>query len=327
MGLFPAYGRYVQFCHDQGSDIIGGTRLYAEKIQEAEGRRIPIIHDIAHKIANLLKIEAEELGWAEFAEKAAQSKQRLQFTKLAAFCAPNQRSKARYMNLDEQTDWGKTILAYLDKTIDEQSRVKPLREKKSQAALQELLEQVGWVRDYRGMLIEMSELLLVGKIVRHQIRVEGMHGKTVEELEKKLNDLEVGERANQFAGKLIDFVTSQVEGIEQVTLGSTEIIESSFGKLKQLMDEDTKNGFTAYILSLAACIGKLDFETVQAALRTCSAKQVKDWTTENVGETIYTQRRRLFNPFRRRKKKEVSRVQINGVTDHAGIPDGQVVNL
>ena len=59
----------------------------------------------------------------------------------------------------------------------------------------------------------------------------------------------------------------------------------------------TKDGFTPFILSLAACLGKLDLETVRAALSTCSKKQVKAWATTNVGDTIYSQRRRLFNPF------------------------------
>src|SRR3972149_995799 len=33
-------GRYGQFCHDRGSDIISGTRLYAANIQATEGRQI-----------------------------------------------------------------------------------------------------------------------------------------------------------------------------------------------------------------------------------------------------------------------------------------------
>jgi len=142
-----------------------------------------------------------------------------------------------------------------------------------------------------------------------------------------LQDLAVGERANQFAGNIIDFVIEQAKGIEEVALGSTEIIESSFGKMKQLMDEDTKDGFTPFVLSLSACIGKLDLDIVQAALRNCSKKQVKAWAATNVGETIYSQRRRLFNPFRKRKKKPESLVEADRGLDYSGIFNDQVVNL
>lgn len=37
------------------------TRLYAQNAHETEDRKIPVMHDIAHKIANLLAVEAEEL--------------------------------------------------------------------------------------------------------------------------------------------------------------------------------------------------------------------------------------------------------------------------
>ncbi len=322
-------GRYRQFCHDQGSDIISATRLYAENIQATEGRQIPITHDIAHKIANLLAVEVEELRWAEFAKKAAKVKQKLQLTKWAPLCPPSQRSKARYMNLDEMVSWAKKNLAHLNKVTNEhqQTVTKNLCEKKSKEALEALLDQFGWIRSYEHIIQEVGELLLIGGIVRQKIRTEGLHKKTSEELEQALLNLTVGKRADQFAGKLIDFVTDQTKDLEQIALGSTEIIESSFGKMKQLMDEDTKDGFTPFILSLAACMGTLDLDTVQAALRTCSKKQVKAWAALNVGETVYSQRRRLFNPFRRRKKEQEPPASTDGGQDHTRIFNDQVVNL
>jgi hypothetical protein len=174
--------------------------------------------------------------------------------------------------------------------------------KKSETALKELLEKFGWVRSSEPMIKEISELLLIGGIVRHKIRTEGIHKKTAEELEKVLQELDVGNRADQFAGSILDFVAEQAKDLDQIGLGSTEIIESGFGKLKQLIDEDTKDGFTSFVLSLSACMGKLDLDTIQAALRTCNKKQVQTWAAKHIGETIYSQRRRLFNPFRKRKK-------------------------
>jgi len=322
-------GQYRQFCHDQGSDIVSATRLYAQGIYEAEGRKIPIMNDIAHKIANLLAVEVAELGWAEFALKASQMKQKLQWTKWAALCPPSQRSKARYMNLDELTGWANKMLDHLKKM--EHEHQKKIEQKscveKSEVELRELLEQFGWVRSSEAMIREVSEMLLIGRIVRQKIRTEHLHHKTAEELEQELQNLQVGVRADQFAGSLLDFVTDQAKDLDQVALGSTEIIESSFGKLKQLMDEDSKDGFTPFVLSLAACLGKLDLDTVQAALRTCNKKQVKEWATTNIGETIYSQRRRIFNPFKRQKRKREKLPQSDGGLHHTGFFSGNVVNF
>ena len=323
-------GRYAQFCHDQGSDLISGTRLYAQNIQATEGRQIPITNDIAHKIANLLSVETEELRWEEFTSKAAQVKQKLQLTKWAHLCPPSQRSKARYMNLDELVAWAKKILAYLDKMENEhkqEAEQSRFRLRRSDAMLKALLDQFGWVRSFEHMIQEVAELLLIGGIVRQKIRTEGLHKKTYEELDQALQDLAVGERANQFAGSLVDFVMEQTKDLEQVALGSTEIIESSFGKMKQLMDENTKDGFTPFVLSLAACMGKLDLKTVKAALLTYGKKHVRAWAAANVGETIYSQRRRLFNPFKKRKKERDHFAGLERGQDDSGIFNEQVVNL
>jgi hypothetical protein len=317
-------GQYIQLCHDQGGDIVCGTRQYAEYVRETEGRTVIITNDIAHKIANLLAVEAEELGWMEFARRAAELKRKLQFTKWAAYAPPNQRSKSRYMNLDELTDWGKRILKYLEEQEKTLVSHKDFCERKSRKAFQELLDRLGWVREYDRMLQEVSELLLVGRMVRQKVRVEGLHAKTVEELEREFQSLPVQERTDQFSGNIVDFLTEQTRDLKQVALGITEIIESSFGKLKQLMDEDSKDGFTPYILSLAACLGKMDLETVQAALRTCNKQQVKDWAMKNVGETVYSERRRLFNPF---KKQKTDFCAKDGGQDRTGIFTGNVVNF
>ena len=323
-------GQYRQFCHDQGSDIVSATRLYTQRVQESEGRKIPVMNDIAHKIANLLAVEAAELEWTEFASKASQMKQKLQWTKWAALCPPSQRSKARYMNLDELTCWANKILEHLKKMENEHQKKieqKNCEVKKSEADLRELLEQFGWVRSSESMIKEISEMLLIGRIVRQKIRTEHLHNKTAEELEQELQNLQVGARADQFAGSLLDFLIDQIKDLDQVALGSTEIIESSFGKLKQLMDEDSKDGFTPFVLSLAACMGKLDLSIVQAALQTCNKKQVKAWAATNIGETIYSQRRWLFNPFRKRKKKREKLPQGNGGQDHTGFFTGNAVNF
>ena len=58
------------------------------------------IYDIKHKGATLLKGELDkDETWKAFTQKAAQTKSQVQQTALAFLSPPNQRTKARYMNL------------------------------------------------------------------------------------------------------------------------------------------------------------------------------------------------------------------------------------
>jgi hypothetical protein len=45
-------------------------------------------------------------------------------------------------------------------------------------------------------------------------------------------------------------------------VGSSEVIESLFGKLKSLEQDQSKEGFTSLILGDAACVGKADADIV-----------------------------------------------------------------
>ena len=58
--------------------------------------------------------------------------------------------------------------------------------------------------------------------------------------------------------ELLDFVEQESKkvGKDERLLGTSEIIESVFGKMKRLEHDQAKSGFTVFILSLAAIVLK-----------------------------------------------------------------------
>jgi hypothetical protein len=51
-------------------------------------------------------------------------------------------------------------------------------------------------------------------------------------------------------------------------LGSSEVIESVFGKMKRLEQDQAQSGFTVFILGLVAIVAETTREVVQKALET-----------------------------------------------------------
>ena len=81
---------------DHGSDLKAGVERFCQEHPET-----CFIYDIKHKTAAVLKRElACDEAWLEFTRLAAQTKSRVQQTSLASLAPPNQRTKARYMNVD-----------------------------------------------------------------------------------------------------------------------------------------------------------------------------------------------------------------------------------
>jgi hypothetical protein len=126
---------------DHGSDLKAGIERFGAAHPETS-----LLYDIKHKTAAVLKRELEQDSrWSRFTQLAAQTKRQVQQTALAAFAPPNQRSKARYLNLEELIDWGQEVLTWLEA----HPATLPVAAS----------EKLTWVQDFRTARHEWQECL------------------------------------------------------------------------------------------------------------------------------------------------------------------------
>jgi hypothetical protein len=91
-----------QIISDHGSDVKSGIDRFWKAFPGTT-----FVYDITHKSATLLKRELDaDDRWKYFISNAASTRKKVQQTTLAAIAPPNQRSKARYMNVDTLIKWG-----------------------------------------------------------------------------------------------------------------------------------------------------------------------------------------------------------------------------
>jgi hypothetical protein len=281
-------GRFCQTCGDGGGEVTGGVKLFQEDAEQ-HGRVVRHMYDISHKLACLLKAEiAKNPQWKEFTAKAAASKLKLQLGEWGHLCSPNQRSKSRFMNMEQLMKWAMTMLDILNDPKDPEYK--------------NAVKHFTWVKKYEEMIKLIGELLTITEEIRHKIRTEGVTATTYSELYNRYLALPMSLRASNFCGKILDFFEKTTAGLHlgEYLLGTSEIIESLFGKLKFLIREDLKKGFTGSVLFAAACVGKVDEETVKKAMVTVFDQNVKEWVDKNIGETFVQKRRRCLG--RNRKK-------------------------
>jgi hypothetical protein len=145
---------------DQGSDIKAGIERFCNEHKET-----CYIYDIKHALAILLKKElANDQAWIEFTKKCSETKQLLQQTSLAALAPPNQRSKARYMNLDILVKWGVDICLFLNKSDEAIS---------TQFELNKVTEKLSWVKNYENNIQEWSNIMTIVSQTEDFIRKNG----------------------------------------------------------------------------------------------------------------------------------------------------------
>jgi hypothetical protein len=269
---------------DHGSDIKAGIDMFCHEHQQSS-----YLYDIKHKIAALLKRELkDEEAWNEFVKHATQSKQQVQQTSLAPFCPINQRTKARYMNVDRLVKWGLKVLTFFQEA---HPRVK---EKYDQKKINEKLE---WIIKFRDPLLEWQGLMQVVKTIERVVKTEGLYHNCHLNLKEKIR-LEVRtERVKKVGQELLDFV--EIESLKakpnERLVGSSEVIESVFGKLKMLEKEQDGSGFTGLILGIPAFVSTLTLEVVKEAIETVPTKKVHEWYKENIGQSLQSKRKEIFS--------------------------------
>jgi len=269
---------------DKGTDLHAGIQQFCQAHPETDD-----IYDLKHKTAAVLRQElADEPAWQEFSRRAAQTKRQVQQTALAALAPPQQKSKARYMNVDTLLDWGQTMRRWLDQApADRAAHFDPLQ----------VEAKLGWLSDFRPHLAEWQQLLADLTTIESFVRQEGLSASTGPDLNHHLPSLQVEtERTRQVRQQLLDFVTTQAAKAQpnERLLGSSEVIESVFGELKRIEQDQARSGFTGLLLSVAAMLSHTSTEVVQKALETVPTKTVLTWCQEKPGPSVQAQRREAF---------------------------------
>lgn len=268
---------------DHGSDVQAGvTRFLAAHPETCA------IYDIKHKTAAVLKHElAPDAAWQRFTRLAAQTKCQVQQTALAALAPPNQRTKARYMNVDRLIQWGHNMLTFLDQAPGTDSDAWDLAQVEA---------KLGWLTQFRKELAEWDELRQVITTTESFVRHHGLYRGAHTELQAHLQHLAHSERAQRVGSELVAFVAAEEAHakLDERLLGSTEVIESGFGKLKRLEQDQAKSGFTGLLLSLSAMVSTTTAEVVHKALETVPTQKVLAWCKEHLGRSVQAQRRAAF---------------------------------
>ncbi len=271
---------------DDGSDVKPGIEDFLK--EAAIGVRVL---DITHKAATLLKKELEnDTQWLEFIKLCSQTKSKVQQTELAPLAPPNQRSKCRYMNMEQLVGWVSKMQVFME---DVSGNLSKSGIKCSQKCFE---DHFSWVSEYDSEIKSYADMMSVVGFFRHTIRLGGIYQGIEVDLSEVLMNTPLTPRSSQIAGRLLDFVKEQEALVQKGKnlLGSTEVLESVFGKLKTLANFQGMKGFNSLVLGAAACVGKTDLQLVKSAMEQIPIKLVNQWEKENIGETLLSKRRRAL---------------------------------
>lgn len=219
--------------------------------------------------------------WRAFTGGVGQCRCEVQQTELAYLTPPAPKLKARFMNLGGLLAWGRRVLAVLRRP----------------APAGRLQQKLGWVAGFEGELAEWSQWQQVIDVAVKWVNTRGIYRGVSAQLKRQLAQLSgLGSSARELAARLCEFAAaqeSQARPRERLA-ASTEVLESCFGKFKQLEKQQSRGGFTQLLLGFGAQLARLTPPAVRDMLRASRTKDVVRWTRENLGTTVFAQRKMAF---------------------------------
>lgn len=283
-------GNIACICSDRGSDITRGIKDF--QITNPQARQI---FDTAHRVSNLLEsILEKSTKWKSFRESVTHARRRMQHSLVSGFLPPSPREKARYMNVDSLIIWSADMLLLMENP-----------ESLSESEMEELKKYVGWLTNYREDVAYWNRIVSIGTIARNLVREKGIHINIADSFEEAICNIKIGPRELEFADVISMFLLKQSEGVkpDERFIGSSEVLESLFGKIKYMEHEQTAFGFTSLILAAIAHVGPTDDKLISRAIAEVKLSHIEEWSAREIGESIQSKRRQKNKIIVKLKKK------------------------
>jgi hypothetical protein len=268
---------------DHGVDIAGGVSFF----QERHPKTVEI-YDAKHKAACLLKSRLEKNArWQELQQRIGQTRCAIQQTEMAFLVPPAPKPKARFMNLAPSLQWTENVLAVLRQ---------PPTVVSEQVTPERLEEKLGWLREFEADVAEWAEWQQVVNVTVEFVNRQGVYRGVARELRTKLRPHQEYFSSRCLAQELLAFVAKQARRVRpgERFPGSTEVLESCFGRFKQLEKQQSRGGFTSLVLGFGALLADATTQAVAQAMRQSPTKAILQWCADHLGTTLFARRQQAF---------------------------------
>jgi hypothetical protein len=157
-------------------------------------------------------------------------------------------------------------------------------------------EKLGWLNDYKDDIAGYAEMIELVQKVQQQVKQHGLSQTSRVDFENSIKDKVLTAPAHHLKEQIIDYLTREGEKIPdgQTLLGTSDIIESIFGKYKQYTVKSPLKEVGKMILTIPLCVTKITSQLVRNAMEFVSAMDVKEWADQLFGPSALSKRRAAF---------------------------------
>lgn len=244
--------------------------------------RIP---DVTHKISWIIQqLYQKDEQYIKYTKKLAHLRSSLCLSKLSYILPPAQRVHSRFMNLQPIIEWSKSILVLLKEGNISNSEQ----------------EKLGFVSDYKNFILELDAIITISKKTQKILKQEGLSKSNLIKIKKMFYKKKTFSKLMKFQEMIHEYLSETVKKSEELNskklLCTSDILESSFGKYKNYVNQNPSIGITDLCLTIPAFTEDVgDENLVQKAMEEIKVKELKEWKNANIGKSLFSMRKQILN--------------------------------
>lgn len=285
-------GTPIQIVSDHGRDI----KKAAEEYIKSAPRPIVYTYDITHKTGAILKRAlGDDDAWQEFVRKCVDAKRLVLQTEMGHLAPPKPSDKARWLNLDAYVEWADAVRSHGDKCA--------LWNTDTREAVR-FRKFFGWLEEYSSTLNRWRLMLKVLQMAKAEVKINGLRHGTTEMFMRRVAKVKgASADAHEIIEDLRSFLERETAVLPDggVWLGTSDIIESVFGKYKSLSQRGAMKGVGKTVLAIPVFTGKASITRTKEALEKVTCDRVSEWVANNLGESLFAKRGKALGKPRKAK--------------------------
>jgi len=274
-------GLPIQIISDNGSNIKKGVEDFIQK--KSQHAFIRKTYDVTHKTALILKHSLKnDKNWTLFIDLTAKTKRSLTHTNLCFIAPPKPKDKARWLNLETQIQWARSILRFNKKRLNaKQKRL--------------FKEKLSWVEKFKPQIEDWEAILQLLKILKKEIKTRGLSQNTLRNFEKSTSLLTFNtSKLISIKNEILLYLKEECQEMTDTYPGCSDIIESVFAKYKIFSAKSPMKEVGKAVLTIPAFTSNIEYAEVKKAMETITIKDVNKWVMKNIGKSLFLKRKHAF---------------------------------
>lgn len=246
-------------------------------------KMIDLVHieDCGHALGNWLKnrYKKEEI-FLSFCAESTKIKRSLILSEYAEYVPPKHRTKGKFLNLSAIAVWAKKMLFLANQY-------------QQKGTNQGAFEKIKWILKYEGFILKLNEEQTLINKLNKLLKNNGLNHTTIKEAEQIITQSSVEDGLKKY---LLDYLKRnklKLPDLEKI-ICSSDIIESTFGKLKYNTSKSPNGAITEGCLSVANYGKNFEIKEIKNAMEATKIVDIKKWRKENLPVSIQQKKCKLL---------------------------------